>query len=86
MVWAVNADLPRTAGFAGATQFVRPEDTADSIPCGPELDAIVDAVGEYLDAGFTDIAPTGGSHAGKLLCGGCQIGRLCCGFPVLGQV
>jgi len=32
--WAVNADLPTTAGFAGATQFVRPEDTASSIPCG----------------------------------------------------
>ena len=54
--WAVNADLPTTAGFAGATQFVRPEDTAESIPCGPDLDAIVDAVGEYWDAGFTDIA------------------------------
>jgi G6PDH family F420-dependent oxidoreductase len=54
--WAVNSDLPTTAGFAGATQFVRPEDTADSIPCGPDLDAIVDAVSEYWKAGFTDIA------------------------------
>ncbi|WP_237569044.1 LLM class F420-dependent oxidoreductase [Mycolicibacterium lacusdiani] len=54
--WAVNADLPTTAGFAGATQFVRPEDTASSIPCGPDLDAIVDGVREYKDAGFTDIA------------------------------
>ncbi|WP_197375242.1 LLM class F420-dependent oxidoreductase [Mycolicibacterium baixiangningiae] len=54
--WAVNADLPTTAGFAGATQFVRPEDTAESIPCGPDLDAIVEAVSEYWKAGFTDIA------------------------------
>jgi G6PDH family F420-dependent oxidoreductase len=54
--WAVNADLPTTAGFAGATQFVRPEDTASSIPCGPDLDAIVEAVSEYWEAGFTDIA------------------------------
>jgi G6PDH family F420-dependent oxidoreductase len=54
--WAVNADLPTTAGFAGATQFVRPEDTASSIPCGPDLDAIVEAVSEYWKAGFTDIA------------------------------
>ena len=54
--WAVNADLPTTAGFAGATQFVRPEDTASSIPCGPDLDAIVEGVREYKDAGFTDIA------------------------------
>jgi G6PDH family F420-dependent oxidoreductase len=54
--WAVNADLPTTAGFAGATQFVRPEDTADAIPCGPDLDAIVEAVSAYWDAGFTDVA------------------------------
>lgn len=54
--WAVNSDLPTTAGFDGATQFVRPEDVAESIPCGPDLDAIVDAVREYQDAGFTDIA------------------------------
>lgn len=54
--WQVNADLPTPAGFAGATQFVRPEDVAESIPCGPDLDAIVEAVSEYWEAGFTDIA------------------------------
>jgi G6PDH family F420-dependent oxidoreductase len=54
--WSVNADLPTTAGFAGATQFVRPEDVASSIPCGPDLDAIVSAVSKYWEAGFTDIA------------------------------
>jgi G6PDH family F420-dependent oxidoreductase len=54
--WAVNADLPTPAGFSGATQFVRPGDVAESIPCGPDLDAIVDAVRPYWEAGFTDIA------------------------------
>jgi G6PDH family F420-dependent oxidoreductase len=54
--WKVNSDLPTPAGFAGATQFVRPDDVADSIPCGPDLDAIVDAVRPYWEAGFTDIA------------------------------
>lgn len=54
--WSVNADLPTTAGFAAATQFVRPEDVAESIPCGPDLDRIVDAVRAYWEAGFTDIA------------------------------
>jgi G6PDH family F420-dependent oxidoreductase len=54
--WAVNADLPTPAGFAGATQFVRTEDVAESIPCGPDLDAIVDAVRSYWEAGFTDVA------------------------------
>ena len=54
--WAVNADLPTPAGFAGATQFVRTEDVAESIPCGPDLDAIVEAVRPYWEAGFTDVA------------------------------
>jgi G6PDH family F420-dependent oxidoreductase len=54
--WSVNADLPTPAGFEGATQFVRPEDVADAIQCGPDLDAIVDGVSAYWEAGFTDIA------------------------------
>lgn len=54
--WPVNADLPTPAGFAAATQFVRPEDVADAIPCGPDLDRVVDAVSAYWKAGFTDVA------------------------------
>src|SRR5512139_1018946 len=54
--WKVNAELPGPAGFAGATQFVRPEDVAESIPCGPDVDAIVKAVREFEQAGFTDVA------------------------------
>ena len=54
--WHVNANLPTTAGFAAGTQFVRPEDVAESIPCGPDLGAIVDAVRPYWESGFTDIA------------------------------
>jgi G6PDH family F420-dependent oxidoreductase len=54
--WKVNAELPGTAGFAAASQFVRTEDIADSIPCGPDLDGIVKAVREFEDAGFTDLA------------------------------
>jgi G6PDH family F420-dependent oxidoreductase len=54
--WKVNAELPGPAGFAGATQFVRPEDVADSIPCGPDIEPIVEAVRSWEDAGFTDLA------------------------------
>ncbi|HEY0889494.1 MAG TPA: LLM class F420-dependent oxidoreductase [Nocardioides sp.] len=54
--WSVNSDLPTTAGFAAASQFTRPEDVAGSIPCGPDLDAIVEAVSAYWEAGFTDVA------------------------------
>lgn len=54
--WKVNAELPGPAGFAGATQFVRPQDVAESIPCGPDVGAIVDAVRQFEQAGFTDVA------------------------------
>ena len=54
--WGVNADLPTPHGFAAASQFVRPEDVSDQIPCGPDLDAVVEAVKPYWEAGFTDIA------------------------------
>jgi G6PDH family F420-dependent oxidoreductase len=54
--WKVNADLPTPAGFAGATQFIRPEDVAENIACGPDLDAIVESVRPYWEAGHTDVA------------------------------
>ena len=54
--WSVNADLPTPAGFAGASQFVTPDDVAESIPCGPDLDAIVEAASAFWKAGFTDVA------------------------------
>src|SRR6201746_592424 len=54
--WDVNADLPTPAGFAAASQFVRPEDVAASIACGPDLDELVAGIQPYWEAGFTDIA------------------------------
>jgi G6PDH family F420-dependent oxidoreductase len=54
--WAVNADLPTPAGFEGASKYVRPEDVAEQIPCGSDLDGVVEAVRPYLEAGFTDVA------------------------------
>jgi G6PDH family F420-dependent oxidoreductase len=54
--WKVNAELPGTAGFDAATQFVRHEDVEASIPCGPDIDAIVDSVHAFVEAGFTDVA------------------------------
>ncbi|MGV9703158.1 LLM class F420-dependent oxidoreductase [Streptomyces sp. NPDC003483] len=62
--WPVNSELPGPAGFTGATQFVRPEDVADSIPCGDDVEAVVEAVSAYVAAGFTEIAlvQIGGDH------------------------
>ncbi|GAA3393811.1 LLM class F420-dependent oxidoreductase [Cryptosporangium minutisporangium] len=62
--WKVNAELPGPAGFAGASQFVRPEDVAESIPCGADVDAVAEAVRPYVEAGFTHVAlvQIGGDH------------------------
>ncbi|GAB2627733.1 LLM class F420-dependent oxidoreductase [Paractinoplanes abujensis] len=54
--WGVNADLPTPAGFQAASQFVREEDVAGSIACGPDLDELAESVKPYLEAGFTDVA------------------------------
>ncbi|GAB2975194.1 TIGR03557 family F420-dependent LLM class oxidoreductase [Amycolatopsis acidiphila] len=54
--WKVNAELPGTSAFAGATQYVKQADVAESIPCGSDVDAIVEAVKPFADAGFTDLA------------------------------
>ena len=61
--WKVNSDLPTPMGFAGASQFVRPEDVAKSIPCGPDLDAVVEAVRPWWGpASPTWRCPGGGEH------------------------
>ncbi|MFI5758557.1 LLM class F420-dependent oxidoreductase [Streptomyces sp. NPDC051569] len=62
--WPVNAELPGPAAFAGATRFVRPEDVARSVPCGDDVDAFVEAVRSYAEAGFTEVAlvQIGGDH------------------------
>jgi G6PDH family F420-dependent oxidoreductase len=54
--WQVNADLPTPAGFDAASKFVRPEDVAEAIACGPDLDALAESARPFLEAGFTDIA------------------------------
>jgi len=54
--WKVNADLPNPESFAGATQFVSPEDVADAISCGPDIEEHVNAIKPFVDAGFTEVA------------------------------
>ncbi len=52
----MNAELPGPSAFAAASQFVRPDDVAESIPCGDDVGAIVDAARAFVDAGFTHLA------------------------------
>jgi G6PDH family F420-dependent oxidoreductase len=54
--WKVNAELPHPDSFSAATQFVRQEDVASSIPCGDDPEAFVEAVRPYVEAGFTEVA------------------------------
>ncbi|GHE57577.1 LLM class F420-dependent oxidoreductase [Streptomyces spiralis] len=54
--WKVNSELPHPDSFESATQFVTPDDVAESIPCGEDPEAFVAAVRPYVDAGFTEVA------------------------------
>ncbi|ASW54424.1 TIGR03557 family F420-dependent LLM class oxidoreductase [Plantactinospora sp. KBS50] len=54
--WKVNADLPGPPSFDSATAFVREEDVARAVPCGPDVDAHVAAFKRFVDAGFTHVA------------------------------
>jgi G6PDH family F420-dependent oxidoreductase len=56
LTWKVNSELPGTAGFAAASQFVTPDDVAASIPCGPDVDEHVRVIRKFIDAGYTHIA------------------------------
>ena len=48
---------------------MRPDDVAENIPCGPDLDAIVEAVKPFWEAGFTDVAlvQVGGDSVDRFL-------------------
>jgi G6PDH family F420-dependent oxidoreductase len=54
--WKVMAELPNPDAFEAATQFVTPEDVAESIPCGPDVAEHVEKIKPFVEAGFTEIA------------------------------
>jgi G6PDH family F420-dependent oxidoreductase len=62
--WKVNADLPNPESFDAATAFVTPDDVADQLACGPDVEEHVEKIRPFLDAGFTEIAlvQIGGAH------------------------
>jgi len=45
-------ELRSPAHFDQAAELVEPEMVAEKIPCGPDLEPIIDSFKEYLDAGF----------------------------------
>ena len=54
--WKVNAELPGTAAFDAASSFVRPDDVAEQVPCGNDVDEFVEKIKPFVDAGFTHVA------------------------------
>jgi G6PDH family F420-dependent oxidoreductase len=54
--WKVNADLPNPESFDAATQFVTPDQVAQALGCGPDVDEHVEKIKPFVEAGFTEIA------------------------------
>ncbi len=54
--WKVNSDLPNPESFEAATQFVTPEQVAESLGCGPDVEEHVEKIKPFIEAGFTEVA------------------------------
>lgn len=61
-VWATTAvpgqlsqDLPTPEHFEQAVSIVSPEMVAEKVPCGPDLEPLVAAVGEAADSGVDNV-------------------------------
>jgi G6PDH family F420-dependent oxidoreductase len=67
--WKVNAELPGPSAFDSASAYVRPDDVAESIPCGADVERFVEAVKPFVDAGFTHVAlvQAGGDTQGAFI-------------------
>jgi G6PDH family F420-dependent oxidoreductase len=51
----LNQDLPTTSHFESAVKLVDEETAVGSTPCGPDVDAYVESVQQFLDAGFDHV-------------------------------
>ncbi|MGQ0431907.1 MAG: TIGR03557 family F420-dependent LLM class oxidoreductase [Microthrixaceae bacterium] len=48
----LSQDLPTWTHFEQAAQLVTEQDATASIPCGPDLEPVLDSVRRFLDAGY----------------------------------
>ncbi|HET7655294.1 MAG TPA: TIGR03557 family F420-dependent LLM class oxidoreductase [Acidimicrobiales bacterium] len=51
----LSQELPLPAHFEQAAQMVTPDDLAQSLPHGPDPEAYLQSIAEYVDAGFTHL-------------------------------
>ena len=56
--WKVMSELPNPANFEAASQVVKPEDVAASMPCGPDVAKHLEAVREYEQVGYDHVVLT----------------------------
>jgi G6PDH family F420-dependent oxidoreductase len=54
--WKVMAELPNPINFEAATAPVRAEDMAEDVPCGDDPAKHLEAIQEWVDAGFDHVA------------------------------
>jgi G6PDH family F420-dependent oxidoreductase len=57
--WPVNSELPSVAGFESACRFVEPDDLAELIPGGPDVEPHIAAIRKYVEAGYDHIVLIG---------------------------
>jgi G6PDH family F420-dependent oxidoreductase len=53
--WKVMAELPAPESFEAAASYVRDEDVAQKVPCGPDPERHIAAVRKYVEAGFDHV-------------------------------
>jgi G6PDH family F420-dependent oxidoreductase len=54
--WTMQSELPNVVNFEAATAYVREEDVAKAVSCGPDVDRHVEALEQWTQAGFDRIA------------------------------
>jgi G6PDH family F420-dependent oxidoreductase len=54
--WKVMAELPNPINFEAATEPVRPEDMAGTVPHGNDPQPFLDAIGQWTEAGFDQLS------------------------------
>ncbi|QDQ97357.1 TIGR03557 family F420-dependent LLM class oxidoreductase [Tomitella fengzijianii] len=54
--WKVQAELPNPVNFEAATAHIREDDVRAAMPCGPDPQSHLHAVGEFVAAGFDRVA------------------------------
>jgi len=56
--WKVMSELPNPANFEASARFVREEDVAKQMPCGPDAAKHLEAIREYETAGYDHVVLT----------------------------